>query len=58
MLVLREFESDCADSVCVLGIPVGRTGRPEEIADTVLWMVNTAYVTNKIITVDGGLYPC
>ncbi|KAK0785410.1 hypothetical protein LTR91_008459 [Friedmanniomyces endolithicus] len=39
-------------------IPVGRTGRPEEIADTVLWMVNTAYVTNKIITVDGGLYPC
>ncbi|TKA72758.1 hypothetical protein B0A55_06842 [Friedmanniomyces simplex] len=39
-------------------IPVGRTGRPEEIADTVLWMVNTAYVTNKIITVDGGMYPC
>ena len=52
------MEGGCANNVFVLGIPVGRTGRPEEIADTVLWMVNTAYVTNKIITVDGGLYPC
>ncbi|KAK4961865.1 hypothetical protein LTR10_002358 [Elasticomyces elasticus] len=39
-------------------IPVGRTGTPEEIANTVLWMIATPYVTNKIITVDGGLYPC
>ncbi|KAK4544756.1 hypothetical protein LTR36_004005 [Oleoguttula mirabilis] len=38
-------------------LPVGRLGRPEEIAETVLWMVNTAYVTNKVITVDGGMYP-
>ncbi|KAL0258153.1 hypothetical protein SLS55_007325 [Diplodia seriata] len=35
-------------------LPVGRLGRPEEIAETVLWMVKTGYVTNKIITVDGG----
>ncbi|KAK4561409.1 hypothetical protein LTR86_004726 [Recurvomyces mirabilis] len=38
-------------------LPVGRTGKPEEIARTVLWMVETAYLTNKVITVDGGMYP-
>lgn len=43
--------------MCCADLPVGRLGRPEEIAETVLWMVNTAYVTNKVITVDGGMYP-
>ncbi|KAF2770719.1 NAD(P)-binding protein [Teratosphaeria nubilosa] len=38
-------------------LPVGRLGMPEEIANTVMWMVDTGYVTNKVITVDGGMYP-
>ncbi|KAF2660267.1 3-oxoacyl-reductase [Lophiostoma macrostomum CBS 122681] len=38
-------------------IPVGRLGRPEEVAETVLWMVKTSYVTNKVIGVDGGMFP-
>ena len=38
------------------GVPVGRLGKPEEIANTVMWMVDTGYVTNKVITVDGGVY--
>lgn len=37
-------------------IPIGRLGKPEEIAETVLWMVKTGYVTNKVIAVDGGLF--
>lgn len=37
-------------------IPVGRLGKPQEIAETVLWMVKTGYVTNKVIAVDGGLF--
>ncbi|KAL9108451.1 MAG: hypothetical protein Q9227_006785 [Pyrenula ochraceoflavens] len=37
-------------------IPVGRLGKPEEIAETVLWMVKTGYVTNKVIGVDGGMF--
>jgi NAD(P)-dependent dehydrogenase (short-subunit alcohol dehydrogenase family) len=36
-------------------VPVGRLGKPEESAETVLWMVRTSYVTKKIIAVDGGM---
>jgi NAD(P)-dependent dehydrogenase (short-subunit alcohol dehydrogenase family) len=37
-------------------IPVGRHGRPEEIADAVLWLCSDAssYVTGQSISVDGG----
>ncbi|SMY22910.1 unnamed protein product [Zymoseptoria tritici ST99CH_1A5] len=38
-------------------VPVGRLGQPAEIAETVLWMVKTGYVTRKIIGVDGGVHP-
>jgi NAD(P)-dependent dehydrogenase (short-subunit alcohol dehydrogenase family) len=36
--------------------PVGRLGKPEEIADAVLWMSNDlgAFVTGAAISVDGG----
>lgn len=37
-------------------IPLGRLGQPEEIAETVLWMVKTGYVTNKVVGVDGGMF--
>ncbi|KAK5945950.1 hypothetical protein PMZ80_000089 [Knufia obscura] len=37
-------------------IPIGRLGKPEEIAETVVWMVKTGYVTNKVIAVDGGMF--
>lgn len=29
-------------------IPIGRLGKPEEIAETVAWMVKTGYVNNKV----------
>jgi NAD(P)-dependent dehydrogenase (short-subunit alcohol dehydrogenase family) len=37
-------------------IPMGRHGRPEEIADAVLWLCSEAssYVTGQSISVDGG----
>jgi 3-oxoacyl-[acyl-carrier protein] reductase len=38
-------------------IPVGRRGRPEEIADMALAMLTNPYLTSKVITVDGGIYP-
>ncbi len=37
-------------------IPMGRVGRPEEIANAVLWLCSSAasYVTGQSISVDGG----
>ena len=35
-------------------IPLGRLGRPEEIASTVLHLVENPYITGQVITVDGG----
>jgi len=37
--------------------PLGRIGRPEEVADVVTWLVSgeSAWVTGQVIGVDGGL---
>ena len=35
-------------------IPLGRLGRPEEIARTVLHLAEAEYITGQVITVDGG----
>jgi 3-oxoacyl-[acyl-carrier protein] reductase len=38
-------------------IPVGRLGRPEEVADLALAVLRNGYVTSQVISVDGGMYP-
>jgi NAD(P)-dependent dehydrogenase (short-subunit alcohol dehydrogenase family) len=36
--------------------PVGRLGRPEEVAETVIWLCSDAssFITGDAIPVDGG----
>jgi 3-oxoacyl-[acyl-carrier protein] reductase len=53
----RELPSDNRDAL--LGqIPLGRLGQPEEIADTVCFLVGdgAAYITGETIHVNGGMH--
>ena len=38
-------------------ITVNRVGRPDEIADMAIAMLRNGYLTNKVITIDGGIVP-
>ena len=38
-------------------IPVGRLGRPQEVADLAVAVLSNAYMTNQVVGVDGGMYP-
>jgi 3-oxoacyl-[acyl-carrier protein] reductase len=36
-------------------VPVGRLGRPEEVADLALAMLANGYLTNQLVGIDGGM---
>jgi len=38
-------------------VPVGRLGRPAEIADLMVAILENGYLTNQVVSVDGGIYP-
>jgi 3-oxoacyl-[acyl-carrier protein] reductase len=38
-------------------VPVGRLGTPAEVADLALAVLRNGYVTNQVISVDGGIHP-
>jgi 3-oxoacyl-[acyl-carrier protein] reductase len=37
-------------------IPVGRMGTPEEVADLAVAMLRNAYLTSKVVALDGGMH--
>jgi 3-oxoacyl-[acyl-carrier protein] reductase len=41
----------------VARIPVGRLGTPDEVADLALAVLRNGYITNQVISIDGGIYP-
>lgn len=45
----RDFFASVADS-----LPVGRIGRPEEVADAILFLMGAGFVTGETLHVDGG----
>jgi 3-oxoacyl-[acyl-carrier protein] reductase len=38
-------------------MPMGRLGEPDEVADLAVAMLRNPYVTSKVFSLDGGLYP-
>jgi 3-oxoacyl-[acyl-carrier protein] reductase len=38
-------------------VPVGRVGRPEEVADLALAMLRNGYLTSHVMSLDGGSHP-
>jgi 3-oxoacyl-[acyl-carrier protein] reductase len=38
-------------------VPVGRLGRPAEVADLALAMLANPYLTNQVVLLDGGIHP-
>jgi 3-oxoacyl-[acyl-carrier protein] reductase len=51
------FPADLETGTPPIPIPVGRIGRPDEIADMAIAMLRNGYLTNKVVTVDGGILP-
>ncbi len=39
------------------GIPVGRVGRPEEVADLALAVLSNGFINSQVLGIDGGIYP-
>jgi 3-oxoacyl-[acyl-carrier protein] reductase len=38
-------------------VPIGRLGRPAEVADMAIAMLRNDYLTSKVIALDGGIHP-
>jgi 3-oxoacyl-[acyl-carrier protein] reductase len=53
----KMFPADLETGTPPIPIPVGRIGRPDEMADMAIAMLRNGYLTDKVITVDGGILP-
>ena len=51
------LDADGGEELVSSGVPLGRIGRPEDVAGTVLYLASRAgsYLTGAVIPVDGGL---
>lgn len=45
------------DRIAAARIPVGRLGRPQEVADLAAAMLTNGYLTGHVTLLDGGIHP-
>jgi 3-oxoacyl-[acyl-carrier protein] reductase len=38
-------------------VPLRRLGQPEEVADLALSILRNPYLTNQVVSLDGGIHP-
>ncbi|KAJ8277127.1 hypothetical protein GJAV_G00071760 [Gymnothorax javanicus] len=53
--IRTDMTARLSESDLVRDIPLGRFGEPEEVAQAVLFLLETPYMTGQVLTVDGGL---
>jgi 3-oxoacyl-[acyl-carrier protein] reductase len=53
----KMFPADLETGTPPIPIPVGRVGRPDEVAEMAIAMLRNGYLTDKVITLDGGILP-
>jgi 3-oxoacyl-[acyl-carrier protein] reductase len=53
----KMFPVDPETGSTPMPIPVGRAGHPAEVADMAVAMLRNGYLTNKVVTLDGGILP-
>jgi 3-oxoacyl-[acyl-carrier protein] reductase len=53
---MTDVLSDSVKAAAVGAIPLGRMGKPEDIAQAVLFLAAAPYITGEVLKVDGGLY--
>jgi NAD(P)-dependent dehydrogenase (short-subunit alcohol dehydrogenase family) len=49
-----QFDGEALDQAYVRRAPLGKTGRGEDIADTVAFLAQSDFITGQVIAVDGG----
>ena len=49
-----QFEGEAVDQAYVRRAPLAKTGRGEDIADTVVFLAQSDFITGQVIAVDGG----
>jgi len=55
---MTEKLPDKAKEAFSIQIPMGRIGKPDEVAEAVYWLASqgATYITGQVIHVNGGLY--
>ena len=55
--LLRQTEQE-VEQTWAEQIPIGRLGRPEEVADAIVWLASerASFITGQTILIDGGMY--
>ena len=53
--IATDMTRDQKENPMVQMIPMGRMGRPQDVADAVSYLLNAPYVTGEVLRVDGGI---